>query len=137
MSRLLVLTSLPFWVLSGSVQSAPGARAEPTRLAACVLEAFTREGYRVHANPADSTRRLLSRTLTGVDPRSGQPNVADSYTENVTVRLDAGVPGLTIDQIGILRPTTDGASLAHAAATARLDRATRALLIEATVRCSR
>ena len=107
---------------------------EPSAEARCLLGVLAAEGFRVKPHPTDSTRRMLTRTLTGIDRFGIGPSTSDSRVEMVEVRIDPGRPGLAIEQVSTLQPV--GSMGAKEVSTGELDRRVRTLLREAEPRCS-
>ena len=128
MRHPLALASLA--ALLGILPSA----SEPSAEARCLLAVLAAEGFRAAPHPTDSTRRVLTRTLTGVDQLGIGPSARDSRVEVLEVRLDAGRPGLVVERVSALQPT-HGAPSVPEGDVARLDREVRALVRDAAPRC--
>lgn len=106
---------------------------EPSAEARCLLGVLAAEGFRAAPHPSDSTRRVLTRTLTGISRRTGQPDPMDTRAELVEVRVDPGGPGLAVERVAALQPTGTGAM---DGGSSRLLGEVQALLREAAPRCA-
>ena len=89
------------------VTTSSGGAVVPTvasARAACVMRAFGAAGYRTQMHPSDSTRRVLVRSLVGVDLNTGLLSPTNSRTEMVEVQLDDSPAGLSITGVTLLNP---------------------------------
>ena len=125
-------------VLAGVVAVAGALRAftpvpEPSAEARCLLGVLAAEGFRAAPHPSDSTRRTLTRSLTGVSRLTGRPDPMDSRADMVEVRVDPGTPGLVVERVSTMQPTGSGATDGE---SSRLFREVRALLRDAAPRCA-
>lgn len=102
--------------------------------AACTLRALGAAGYLVRAHPTDSTRRVLTRTLVGIDLYTGLLSPGDTRVESAEVRLSDGPAGLAVERVSLLRPDT-GATQPTARESARADAQLRELLQAVGERC--
>lgn len=134
---MLVSLSLLLSLLTATSLAAQSraARRAPSPVAACLLSLLAAEGFRLSPPDSSGAEPLLTRSLTGIDARTGMPDPGSSGVQLLEVRIDSATPGLVLERAFVLRPQV-GDQSAFAAESERLDRDIRAWLRDAKPHCT-
>lgn len=110
---------------------APPVRASRV---ACTTRALGAAGYRLQPHPSDSTRRVLARTLVGIDLYTGLLHPDDIREESVEVTVDEPAAAFSIARVSMAWPTNPFA-LPTTRQLRGLDTQARELLSAVSSRC--